>query len=136
MGEPDLLLNAARALRGELPRLDLDHAEGLDDELAELIAAVVKDYRALEDLAALLDSRPETKSFADHFLREGVPPGVRVYRRKAIAPLPGRPRRISATRWSCPSGDFDFFQRSRQERVPPCPTHRIPLVREDPGVKP
>ena len=129
MSEPDQLLPAARALRGDLPRLEVEDPESLDRELAELIAAVERGERASSELERMLLADAATREFTRHFLENGIPPGVQVQRTRGLAPPPGIPGRISAVRWSCPGGDFDFFQRSPRERVPPCPTHDLQLGR-------
>lgn len=129
MAQPDQLLRAARALRGDLPRLEVDDREALDRELAELIAGVEGGERTTAALEERLDADPAAKAFTKHFLEHGVPPGVTVYQTRGFTPPPGQPGRISATKWSCPQGDFDFFQRSPRERVPACPTHDLLLQR-------
>jgi len=107
----------------------VDDRGTLDRELAELIADVEGGDRAAAELQERLYANPATKAFTEHFLEHGVPPGVTVYQTRGFTPPPGQPRRISAAKWSCPQGDFDFFQRSPREDVPDCPTHGLPLER-------
>jgi hypothetical protein len=125
----DQLLRAARALRGDLPRLAIDDGDALDRRLADAIAAVEDQDLDAAELGRLLRSSPAAMTFTDHFLREGVPPGVTAYETRGYSSPAGRPRRISAAKWGCPHGDFDFYQRSPRERVPQCPTHELQLAR-------
>ena len=82
-------------------------------------------------LQAKKDPRVEAaiSHWAPRFVANGVPPGVKVYPTRGIASPAGLPGRISATKWSCPRGDFDFFKRSPREQVPLCPTHERELQR-------
>lgn len=44
-----------------------------------------------------------------------------------FGPLPGEPGPIPMRKYSCPGGDFDWYQHSPSQPVPRCPTHDLRL---------
>jgi hypothetical protein len=116
------LVEASRALRGHLHELDINDPERLDATLSDLLArAGDQDIDVGEELRVAVASDPASREWVDLFMTRGV--GA------ALARLPGDPPRVpGARRYRCPEGDFDWYQRSRDQTPPVCPTHQLALV--------
>ncbi|MFF4219158.1 hypothetical protein [Streptomyces nondiastaticus] len=125
------ILECARAVRAELPRLIGPLAAERSRELdARLAQALARDAGTVERILVVLQSEPELRTWAAHFLESGNPP--RYTERGDYQPLPGSGEAVPATRYSCPDRDFAWYRAFLDESPPRCPTHGHPLVREDP----
>jgi hypothetical protein len=131
----DRLLDVARALRGDIAQVNVDSdvIVGFEEDLDEQLAAVIE--RALtgedveDELRALLRRTPDLARYTDHFLAAGAPPELRVL--VGYSPVPGPPNPVPLRKYSCPYGDYDWYQRNPQQPVPLCPTHGEHLVPTD-----
>jgi len=127
----EVVLEAARAIRFYLPDLTGPGAEGLDEQLASLLAAAGRGELVVERLLDVLDDHPATHSWVAGFLEYQLPPEA-VETRERYAGLPGHGEVTRAPRFLCPSGDFSWY-RTRVGLVPPrCPTHGFELARAEP----
>jgi hypothetical protein len=127
------ILDAARALRGDLPELNVAGADDLDRQVTDLLAAAEDGRRVEDDLLELLRSDPRTRVYTQYFMEHGVPPEPDQVARRGYGPLPGRPGPVPLPKYSCPYGDYDWYQRSVGQSVPRCPTHDVALEPVDQG---
>lgn len=127
------VVECARAVRGELPRLigplAIERRRELDARLAQVLARL-RDADTAGRILQLLQSEPEVRTWAATFLETGHPP--RYTERGDYQPLPGSGEAVPATRYSCPERDFAWYRAFLDEPPPRCPTHDRALVREDP----
>jgi hypothetical protein len=129
------LLDAARALRGDIDQVnvDADVIVGFDEDLDRYLADVIERALSGEDverqLRALLWRTPDLARYTDHFLAKGTPPELGVL--LGYSPVPGPPNPVPLKKYSCPQGDYDWYQRNPQQPVPVCPTHKLHLVPAD-----
>jgi hypothetical protein len=131
------ILEAARAIRPYLADLlgpeGQDTAEAIDRDLAAGLVRAREGEDAEEDVAAVLADHPVTRNWAARFLELGYPPSLAPLSERAIgtgyAPPPGSGV-VSAARFSCPEGDYVWFQRTVGTTPPACPTHSVALVPE------
>lgn len=139
-GEDDLTLEAARAIRGDLPDLLGDdeaahrQAVRLDGDLARLLAAAGRGTDVREDVLTTLSDVPETRAWMLSFLTFGAPPDLSEQERAVpdTGPLgggapPGAGLAVQVPRFRCPRGDMTWYRRSVGQRVPRCPTHDLVL---------
>ena len=128
----DSVFECARAIRAQLPRLlnPLDGArrDEIDRRLAWALARHAEPGAA-DDILDILWSVPELRTWAAGFLETGAPP--RYAERGGYQRLPGSGEAVPAERFDCPEGDFVWYRAFLDERVPRCPTHATPLVRQD-----
>jgi hypothetical protein len=131
MNERDRILEAARALRGDLDQLGLRDHKRVDRLIAEHLAAANAGAPVEDDLLELLRADRRTRLYTQHFLEYGRPPSARDLARRGFSPLPGPPGPVPLRKWSCPERDFDWYQRVSNQKPPPCPTHALPLEPAD-----
>jgi hypothetical protein len=121
--------DAARALRGDLPALELRHGDALDGALSELLAAEEAGADVADELLETMRADPRTRTYVDFFFRFGSPPAPEDVEVRGVSPLPGDPGPVPLAKYSCPMGDYDWYRRAVGQPVPSCPTHRVPLER-------
>lgn len=119
--------DAARALRGDLPALELPHGDALDRTLSELLDAGEGGADIDDELVEVLRADPRTRAYVEFFIRFGAPPPPENVEVRGISPLPGDPGPVSLAKYSCPMGDYDWYRRAAGQPVPLCPTHNVPL---------
>ena len=123
------LLDAARALRGDLDELALPETEILDRRLAELIASALAGIDVEAELRALVYQDERTQLYVEYFAATGAPPDTDAV--GGFSPVPGPPSPVPLEKYSCPRGDYDWYRRSPGQEVPRCPTHDLALEPAD-----
>jgi hypothetical protein len=120
----ELVVEAARAIRPELPEIVPDGWESVDDDLA---ACLAEEPTTAERVRTILSVRPETASWVVAFLTgEG---GVT---RGSLSLADGSGELVQAPRFACPNGDYVWYRRTRSRSVPLCRTHQLRLVLRPP----
>ncbi|MGW2587041.1 hypothetical protein ACWCYZ_38135 [Streptomyces virginiae] len=125
----DLVLDAARALRGDLeqvvgsPEPHSDAVE-LDRRLAALLAVANTGSDVKEELHDLLLSDTKTRGWYLGFLSHGMPPDL-VLTRESGPPGSGEP--VSVPKFCCPGGDMTWYRRSVGQNAPRCSIHDLAL---------
>ena len=119
--------DAARALRGDLPALELRHGDALDQALSGLLAAGEAGADVDDELLEQMRADPRTRAYVEFFFRFGSPPAPEDVEVRGVSPLPGDPGPVPLAKYSCPMGDYDWYRRAAGQPVPLCPTHHVPL---------
>jgi hypothetical protein len=124
----EVLLAAARAVRGHLATLAGGRAAALDRELARLLE-LARRGQAIEDrLLAVLEGDHRVHRWVAEFLGHGGPPPSTGHPTRTTDGGPtALPELVAPWRYACPEADFDWYAADAGEPVPPCPTHRRPL---------
>ncbi|WP_406841116.1 hypothetical protein ACICHK_41075 [Streptomyces sp. AHU1] len=128
--DADLVLDAARALRGELLDLadgpDAEERATLDRELAALLAAAAGGTEVEQDLLDLMGRHPAIHAWTIGFLTHGQPADASTHHDRDLlggdAP-PSRGEPVRAPKFLCPQGDTVWYRRSVGQPVPKCRTH-------------
>lgn len=118
----DQALVAGRTIRPLLPQLlSPEVAEQIDQQLAQILNQNNLDESTKADqLLAILDAYPETKTWLDQFLELPLV-------EKRYSGLPGNPHLADATPYICPVGNDYIWYREANEEIPLCPTHLVRL---------
>jgi hypothetical protein len=106
MYDPADILEAARQIRPRLVQLlDADLAQASDRQLAALLNhSDLTNSAKAEQLLAVLDSHPSTKTWLDRFLNLPIQKGI------VFQSLPGDPAPQSALLYVCPIGnDYSIY---------------------------
>ena len=117
------VLEGARSIRPYLPELLRAEPNEVDQQLAALLEQAKAGQQVDQQILEILKSRPKTKNWIAEFLSsDQVSKGYQ-------AP-PGRAGVVSAPKYSCPEGDYIWYQRSAGTSAPACPTHKCDLKLE------
>jgi len=119
------MLAAARAIRPYLEALSEDH-QARDAELAAILQEASAGSDVDLQLVDALTATAALRRWTEEFVRAQRPPQVTRTRAGIELTMSGP---VDFERWVCPHGDFDWFRFAPDERVRPCPTHRVALVR-------
>jgi hypothetical protein len=120
------VLAAARAIRPYLSRLVGADAVTVDREITALLINARDGADVEEALLNLLRRYPATHSWTAAFMQHGHPPEIDDPITKHFGP-PGMPSPVSARKYYCPGGDYDWWRSRSGEPVPTCPSHSLPL---------
>ncbi len=118
------ILEAARAIRPYLPELlTAEQAKAIDHQLTQLLTQ--QDQTKVDNLILdILCSQEPTRQWIDEFLELKLPPTLE----KSYQPIPGNLTPVSSVaKYTCPFGDYVWYQRQVGEPIPNCPTHEVPL---------
>jgi hypothetical protein len=122
------LLEAARAVRSELPLLVGSDWRSLDRELAGVITAT---NRSDDDLVTVLDRNPAVGAWVADFLvrvRSGTS-AFETERGSGASPPPGDAGLLLPPRYACPiDGEFVQYRMSGAQPIAVCPDHDVTLV--------
>jgi hypothetical protein len=123
----DETLEAARSIRHYLPQLIPETAEAVDKQLAELLKEAPEGKKNVNSLImGTLRLQEPTRKWLAAFLEQHQPPEVtRAFNFQN--PL-GDPVPVSARKYVCPQGDYNWYRMSAGTPIPACPTHGLPLV--------
>jgi hypothetical protein len=128
----EILLDTACLVRGYLDDLvDEDLAQDLDRQIAALLATANDGGDVTESLSRLLSSADIIRAWADDVRRDPQhrPPELQPGRGPGgYQPQAGDGEPVIARLFTCPSGDFRWYQREVGQPVRPCPTHGPVLV--------
>jgi hypothetical protein len=115
------IFEAARAIRRFLEVLIPERSGAVD---AELVAILTQGETEGGELLLLevFQRHKAMREWVAGFLRAGRDAS------RGFAMPPGDPGFIAAERYACPEGDYSWYLSAVGEVVPPCPTHRVPLV--------
>lgn len=127
MTRDDMLLEAARAVRSELPELLGDGWHGVDQELADILAG---DSPSDGSLVEVLNRNTEIQNWVVDFLvryrNHDEPSPLEVER---TATPPGEPIPLLPPRYACPvDGAMVQYRRSPAQAIRICPQHAVKLV--------
>jgi hypothetical protein len=120
------MLPAARAIRPYLLRLVGADAVAVDGEIGALLIDAHDGADVEEALLNLLGRYPATHSWTAAFMQHGHPPEIGDPITKDFG-LPGMPSLVSARKYYCPEGDYDWWRPRIGDQVPLCPCHSLPL---------
>jgi CHAT domain len=120
------VLAAARAIRPYLPRLVGADAVTVDREITALLVNARDGSDVEEALLTLLRRYPATHSWTAAFMQHGHPPEIDDPITKNSG-LPGMLSPVSARKYGCPEGDYDWWRSRVGDQVPTCPSHSLPL---------
>jgi hypothetical protein len=121
MDRDQTILEAARAIRPYLARLEVPDAARTD---AMLAAALAEDA---DHVLVVLRAHDATWQWFLDFAKTGLPPDVAILRERAYDPMPGHGDPVSAPRFECPRKDYVWYRRAVGQEPPLCPTHLVPL---------
>lgn len=133
-----VILEAARAIRPCLPDLVGAEAIEVDRRLAELLGRP-DDTQVAALILAELGIRPATRDWFTAFTRRLVPPSADEIlgdREKTGnpplggGPPPGAGEAVGGVRFACQEADYVWYRHTVGEEIPRCPTHDLPLVRQ------
>jgi len=139
-GMDEGILQAARVIRSYLPMLvGPAAAAGLDQQVAELLAASGQDENSTARLRVLLGRDEATSAFlaevladAPHFRPPDMQPQYQIPKTRGLKweALPGDQGSIlHAGVYVCPHGDFTWYRPAVGVPVPLCLTHGVALVK-------
>ena len=139
-GMDEGILQAARVIRSYLPMLvGPAAAAGLDQQVAELLAASGQDENSTAKLRVLLGRDEATSAFlaevladAPHFRPPDMQPQYQIPKTRGLKweALPGDQGPIlHAGVYVCPHGDFTWYRPAVGVPVPVCLTHGVALVK-------
>jgi CHAT domain len=120
------VLAAARAIRPYLPRLVGADAVTVDREITALLIDARDGADVEEALLNLLRRYPATHSWTAAFMQHGHPPEIDDPITKNFG-LPGMVSPVSARKYCCPAGDYDWWRPRVGDQVPTCPSHSLAL---------
>ncbi|WP_448570224.1 hypothetical protein [Trichothermofontia sp.] len=126
MYDPEDILEAARTIRpylGEL--LETEIADPIDTQLAELLTQSDTQTAIANNVLELLSAQDTTREWAFNFLQNQQQPE----HLRAWSPLPGDMSIVNAAKYSCPHGDYVWYQPRVGIEPPACPTHKCFLNR-------
>lgn len=114
--QSDKILEGARLIRSYLPELLGDQAPAVDRDIAALLALAQQGETVDEPLLTLLKDHEATYLWMGEYLSTQQVA-------KGFEPLPGRSGAIAAPKYTCPQGDYVWYQRSAGQPIPHCPSH-------------
>lgn len=131
-----LTLEAAALVRGDLPDLRPGACDGIDAALDHALQEpdVVAAARRIREIAAQGQVSARLRAFERELAGGTIADSVHARTVGGFAGLPGNPGARAATVWTCPEPPSHFRKQQRIEGqdMGSCPTHKIPLVREQP----
>jgi hypothetical protein len=126
---PDLLAEAARAVRSELPELAPETWRDLDRRLAALLAEA---SLPVDEIVATLDSQPAVRTWVAEFMMHGGPAETAGQVEKSgQQPPPGAGVVLLPPRYACPIDGLYVRYVTSARPVGDCPDHAVPLIRAD-----
>lgn len=118
------LLDGARSIRPFLADLLGADADAIDNALADLLSQARAGQQVEKQIAALLSSNERTLVWMRGYLARRKA-GMRFGGYEQVA---GTPSPVEALYYTCPQDDYIWPRRAAGQKVPNCPTHKIPLI--------
>lgn len=128
MYQTENILEGARTIRPYLPELVGAEAQGIDGELAALLARASQGQKTDTLILDLLSTRKATKDWMRDYLAE--PASVmRSAETKGYSRPGGDPDPIPGLKYVCPvAGDTVWYKQYAGEEIPMCNSHSVVLA--------
>ena len=122
------ILEGARSIRPHLTRLLGEEGDSVDSELAQLLKQAQDGHQVDTLILRVLARRDPTREWLAEYLKGKHSQEEEDSQTKSYEPLAGLISALPSSRYQCPQGDYEWYQRSAGIPVPECPINHIPLV--------
>ena len=116
MYTPEEIIDGAQAIRPHLKTLIGEEADGVDNELGELLSQAQAGQRVEMQILRIVAGHEATRKWLTDYVKEKKDQQEEANRLKSFNPLPGEHTALPLPRFRCPQGDY--ARRLRSDPIP------------------